>query len=63
MRGRLFGPAHMRERWKLWRASDAQLAWVMCPGDPNQVDDKLIWYIFALIVSAILVLWEELAEN
>ena len=41
-RGKLFGSAHMREIWKLWRPSEAQLAWVMPPGDPNQGDDDLI---------------------
>ena len=63
MRGKLFGPAHMREVWRFFCASEVQLAWVMCPGDPNQVDDELVWYLFALVVSAILALWEELAEN
>ena len=29
MRGKFYGPAHMREIWKVWRALDAQLAWVM----------------------------------
>ena len=59
MRGKLFGPAHMQEIWKACCPSIAQLNWVMCPGDPNQVDDKLIWYYFALNTSAILALWSE----
>ena len=36
----------------------------MTPGDPNQVDDEIIWYHFALIAAAILALVEELlAKN
>ena len=35
----------------------------MSPGDPNQVDDELIWYHFALIAAAIIELWEERTAN
>ena len=48
---------------KLWRKTKAQQDWVMSPGDPNQVDDELIWYHFALIAAAIIELWEERTAN
>lgn len=63
MRGKLFGPSHMRQVWKLWRPSDAQQNWVFSPGDPNQVDDEMIWYHFGMISGSILELWEELMGN
>ena len=63
MRGKLFGPSHLRSIWRSWRASESQLNWVMTPGDPNQVDDELIWYHFGMIASAILALMDERNED
>ena len=63
MKGKLFGPAYMQEIWNTWRPSIAELNWVICPADPNQVDDELIWHHFALIASAILALWSEFVAS
>lgn len=43
-RGLLFGDTHLRDVFSLWRDSQAQLDWVMDPGDPSQIDEELIMY-------------------
>jgi hypothetical protein len=53
MRGKLFALTHLRQAYKNWRPSEAQLNWVMDPGDPNQADDELIWVHFAMIATCI----------
>ena len=63
MRGKMFGQAHMRTIWAQWRASTAQLDWVMNPGDPNQVEDEMKMYYLAKIEAVILALMEYRKEK
>ena len=63
MRGRIFGPSHLRLIWELWRPTKAQLDWVMSPGDPNQVEDELVMYYLAVIASAVFALLDRRVEK
>jgi len=51
--GKMFGPAHLREIRIQWRPTVPRLDWMMCPRDPNQVEDELKIYCLAMICSAV----------
>eukprot|EP00956_Cyclotella_meneghiniana_P028640 scaffold67372_cov26-Cyclotella_meneghiniana.AAC.1 len=59
MRGRMFAGSHMAEIWKAWRPTEKQQNWAFSPGDPNQVDEELFMYYFALVSSVVTACLEE----
>ena len=64
-RGYLFADTHLKNFFRSWRKSDAQLEWVIHPGDPNQINDELVMYILAIYTIAIrgTVLKKKLTDN
>ena len=59
----MFGDAHLHEIWRKWRFTVGQLNWVFNPGDPNQVDDELVFYYFGFLASAVYACLEDRKAN
>jgi hypothetical protein len=59
LRGKAFGPTHLREIWSAWRTTEGTPNWVMNPGDPNDVEDEMAMYYFGVIAGAITALMEK----
>jgi hypothetical protein len=58
-----FGLSHLWGVWKAWYPTRAQLDWVMCPGDPNQVEDELVMSYLGIITVAACALLEAWSDS
>jgi hypothetical protein len=56
--GNTFTSSHLRDLFSLSRRTDKELNWAIEPGDPNQVDDKLIMMVIGVTIDAIMGLIE-----
>jgi hypothetical protein len=50
--GRSWEESHLGHFFHAWRPTEKQLAWVMHPGDPNQIEDEMIMYSLAMKTAA-----------